>query len=344
MDLPRILLNNQYFHFVVSLLITMFIAYISYFILKRYIAGVVGRKKKYGETLLKQLSKPIVALIVVSGIYSALQLLSILQPYMFWIGATYYVVAALLIAFLISRIVNIGLGSWLERDRGLKTTPRLLSKVISVIIFVLAIIMVLTYFKIDITPLVAGLGVGAVVIGIALQSALANFFAGLHLISDRPIRVGDYVELEGGNIAGWIQDIGWRSTRIKSWQDTFVIIPNEKLASSTIINDSLPDNEMVFPVACGVAYESDLEKAEKVSLEVAKEIQQDQPEAVSDYEPLFRYREFGESNINFTVLLRAKEPILRYRLTTAFIKALKTRFDKEDIEISWPIMKVYRRQ
>ena len=94
-------------------------------------------------------------------------------------------------------------------------------------------------------------------------------------------------------------------------------------------------------IPCGVAYESDLKKVEKVTLEVAKTIQQTIPGAVKDFEPIFRYKEFGDSNINFITILRIEEPMKRFVVRNEFIKALKERFDKEKIEISWPIRKLY---
>ena len=85
-----------------------------------------------------------------------------------------------------------------------------------------------------------------------------------------------------------------------------------------------------------------MKKVEKVSIEVAKEIQQTIEGAVKDFEPVFRYKEFGDSNINFITILRVEEPMRRFVVRNEFIKALKERFDKEKIEISWPIRKLYR--
>jgi small-conductance mechanosensitive channel len=199
---------------------------------------------------------------------------------------------------------------------------------------------ILGYFKVDITPMIAGVGLGAVVIGLALQSTLNNFFAGVHILSDKPIRVKDFIELDKDTY-GIVEDIGWRSTRIRLLTDNLLIIPNGKLAESNIINYSMPKQDFSIWIPCGVAYESDLKKVEKVSLEVAKQIQQNFTGAVKDYEPIFRYREFSDSNINFTTILRVEEPMARFAVRNEFIKALKERFDKENIEISWPIRKIY---
>ncbi|PNX47133.1 MAG: hypothetical protein BV457_06285, partial [Thermoplasmata archaeon M9B1D] len=149
-----------------------------------------------------------------------------------------------------------------------------------------------------------------------------------------------FIELDE-NTTGIIEDIGWRSTRIRMLTDNLLIIPNAKLAESNIINYSMPKEDFSIWVPCGVAYESDLKKVEKVTLEVAKEIQKTVPGAAKDFEPGFRYGEFGESNINFIAILRIEHPMDRFIVRNEFIKALKERFDKEKIEISWPIRKIY---
>jgi small-conductance mechanosensitive channel len=98
---------------------------------------------------------------------------------------------------------------------------------------------------------------------------------------------------------------------------------------------------MYFYIPCGVAYESDLQKVEQITLEVAKEVHQTVPGAVKDAIPLFRFNKFDDSNINFIAILRVEEPMKRYSVRNEFIKQLKKRFDQEDIEISWPIRKIY---
>jgi len=94
-------------------------------------------------------------------------------------------------------------------------------------------------------------------------------------------------------------------------------------------------------VQCGVSYKSDLGKVEKVTIDVAKKIQEKIPGAVKTFEPFIRYHTFGDSNINFSIILRVEEPVARYLIIHEFIKALKARYDKEGIEISWPVRKIY---
>jgi len=333
------LLQNEYIRFTLILIGTIIAIIVSHFILKIWVKRIAGRKKSFSEFILKQLSIPIFTLIFLIGLLFATKSLSLLIQYDEWIDTIFYILFTLIIALLASRIITVFLGTWLKVRRGLERTPHIISKVISIIIFLIALLMILGHFNIDITPLVAIGGLGALAIGLALQSTLSNFFAGLHLISDKPIRVGDFIEVEG--ISGFVEDIGWRSTRINTLQNNYVIIPNGKLADSTIVNNSLPKLDMKIFVDCGVAYESDLKKVEKVTIDVAREIQNTAKGAARDFEPFIRYREFGDSNINFIAVLKVEQPTDQFPVKHEFIKALKERYDKEGIEISWPIRKIY---
>jgi len=173
-----------------------------------------------------------------------------------------------------------------------------------------------------------------------LQDTLSNFFAGVYLVADMPIRIGDYIELDNG-MKGYVEDIGWRSIRIKTLPNNYIIIPNSKLAQSIITNYYAPEQEMSVVVPCGVSYDSDLEKVEKVTIEVAKEVQQNVPGAVKNFEPFIRYNEFGDSNINFSIILRVERFVDRYLVVHEFIKKLMARYNKEGIEISFPVRNIY---
>jgi len=334
-------LNNEYVRFLIGMVVTLVIVIISHRLLKRHVIKTTGRRKKYARYIIDQLSRPLILLLFFSGLYAAMKPLTILIPYRLWIDNGFFVVLTLIVAFLASRILTVLMLGYLKVRGGFERTPGLLNKTVVVFIYLIAIAVILGYFKIDITPMVAGVGLGALALGLALQSTLANFFAGVHLLTDKPIEVDNYIEVDE-NTKGVVEDIGWRSTRIRTLADNLLIIPNAKLAESNITNFSKPKQEMSLWVPCGVAYESDLRKVEQVTLEVAKEIQQTAEGAVTEFEPLFRYREFGDSNINFIAILRVQEPMKRFIVRNDFIKALKERFDKEHIEISWPIVKMYQ--
>ena len=332
---------NEYFQSLLILLGSIIFAGIFNFILKTYIKKLTERTKSdIDDTLLKLITKPVSILLFVIGLYFSLKSLSILIPYTLWIDRLFFVIFMLVISLLASRILSFLISRWLKVKKRFEKTPRLLSKIVTVVVYLIALLMILSYLKIEITPIVATLGLGGLAVGLALQSTFSNFFSGLYLLSDRPVTIGDYIKLEG-DISGYIEDVGWRSTRIRTLPNTIVIIPNSKLAESVIINNSLPEHEMAALVQCGVAYGSDLKKVEEVTVDVARKIQKTVPGAVKSFEPFIRYNTFGDSNINFSVILRVEKFVDKYLVTHEFIKALKERYNKEGIEISWPVRKIY---
>ncbi|OFV95119.1 MAG: hypothetical protein A3F68_10635 [Acidobacteria bacterium RIFCSPLOWO2_12_FULL_54_10] len=203
-------------------------------------------------------------------------------------------------------------------------------------VLILGSLIILDTLRISITPLLASLGVGGLAIGLALQGTLANLFAGMQIISDRPIRIGDFVKLESGE-EGYVTEIGWRATRIRMLPNNTVIIPNSKLADSILRNYYLPDPELAVLVDVGVSYDSDLAQVERVTIAVAKEIQETIPGAVPGFDPFIRYHTFDSSSINFTVIMRAREFVDNYLMKHEFIKRLHLRYKIEKIVIPFPI-------
>jgi len=201
-------------------------------------------------------------------------------------------------------------------------------------------LIVLDRLKITITPFLASLGIGGLVVALALQDTLSNFFSGIYIFFDKPIRIGDYIMLESGQ-EGYVTQIGWRNTRIRMLPNNIVIVPNTKVVSSQITNFYLPEPELAVLVQVGVSYQSDLGKVERVTVEVAKEVLQEVEGGVKEFEPFIRYHTFGDFSINFTVILRAQEYVNKYLITHEFIKRLHKRYHQEGIEIPFPIRTVH---
>ena len=198
-------------------------------------------------------------------------------------------------------------------------------------LLIFAGLIVLDKLKITITPFLASLGIGGIVVALALQDTLANFFSGIYLFFDKPVRIGDYVKLESGE-EGYVAQVGWHSTRIQMLSNNVVIVSNSKLSGSRITNFYLPEQEVAVLVNLGVAHQSDLDKVEKVTVEVAKEVLRNTKGGVKEFEPLIRYNRIGESGINFTVILRADEYADQYLIIHEFIKRLHRRYKTEGIE------------
>jgi len=202
-------------------------------------------------------------------------------------------------------------------------------------------LLILNALNISIMPILTALGVGGLAVALALQDTLSNLFAGVQVIASKQIRVGDFVEIDAERM-GYVEDINWRYTAIRMLSDNRIVIPNAKLASSIITNYDLPDQPMSVLVQLGVAYDSDLEQVERVTCEVAAEVVADVAPAVVDYQPMVRFHTFGDSSIDFTVILRTDQFVDQYVLKHEFVKRLKKRYDAEGIEIPFPQRVVHK--
>lgn len=220
-------------------------------------------------------------------------------------------------------------------DTGQPGRPSLLRASARIAVVVAGTLLVLDNLGVEITSLLTALGVGSLAVGLALQPTLSNFFAGLHLSMAQPIRVGDFVELDDGT-QGHVVDIGWRATKILQLANNVVIVPNSRLSEMKLVNYSLPAAPQAVLVGVGVAYGSDLDQVERVSTEVAREIQRDLPQADPSHEPFVRYGNFGDSAIEFNVILRAVAYTDRWPLIHEFVKRLDRRFREEGITIPFP--------
>ncbi|MBI2668130.1 mechanosensitive ion channel family protein [Candidatus Woesearchaeota archaeon] len=335
------LMENEYVKFFIILIGTFLLSEILLFIIRKYVNRITSKTKTdIDDLIIQRITKPLHAIILFIGLYFAVKSLSILENYINIVDKIFFVIFTLMISFILSKILAVLIASWLKVQKKYEKTPQLFTKIITIIIFIIAILIILDHFSIQITPIIAALGLGGLAVGLALQDTFSNFFAGLHIISDQPINVGDYIEMEG-DTKGYVDDIGWRSIRIKTLQNNLVIVPNSKLAQGRIVNLSNPGGNSVI-VECGVSYNSDLNKVEKVTIDVAKKIQKTIPGALGTFEPFIRYKTFGDSNINFSVILKVEKYVNKHLVTHEFIKALKERYDKEGIEISYPVRKIYQ--
>ncbi|KXJ58316.1 MAG: mechanosensitive ion channel protein MscS [Alteromonas sp. Nap_26] len=236
----------------------------------------------------------------------------------------------------LERFVTYLLRRYQDQSSIVKNTSGIAGGAVRAVFAVLAILIILSTMGISITPIVASLGITSLAVALALQPTLENFFSGIQLVMDKPIRIGDFIELDSGE-QGFVEKIGWRSTWVRMLPNNIVIVPNSKLSNSKLINYYYPERELSVPVEVGVHYNSDLEHVEKVCLEVAEDILRHHEYGVDTYTPFVLFHTFDNSSINLTVMLRTREYFNRFFIKSAFIKQLKKRFDEEGIVIPFPI-------
>ena len=222
-----------------------------------------------------------------------------------------------------------------------KTT--LLNSILIGVIYAMGLLVILQYYGISIAPILTAAGVGGMAVALALQETLANIFAGLHLILSKQLRIGDYIRLGTGE-EGRVTDITWRfTTIIPIGASNTVVIPNKTIAGANITNFSLPTLNINISIPVGVSYDSDLATVERVTIETAKEVLarvDDNPNA----NPLVRYTAFGDSSINFNVILPSSMFDNQCIIQHEFIKALTERYRTEGIDIPFPIRTIIQEE
>lgn len=192
---------------------------------------------------------------------------------------------------------------------------------------------------ISISPILAGIGIGGLAVALAVQPTLSNFFAGTYVVTEGELKEGDFIELEGGP-SGYVEEVGWRSTKIRSRFNNLVIIPNSRMAESIVTNYFSPTPAMNVVVTCGVSYDANLEEVEQFALQEAQYVIDQSDQAIKEIAPFFGFSNFGDSNIDFFVFLQAVDRSGTFKLKSELIKRIHERFNRENIEINYPVRKL----
>jgi small-conductance mechanosensitive channel len=204
------------------------------------------------------------------------------------------------------------------------------------VVYVVGGLVLLGALGIQITPLLTALGVGGLAVALALQDTLSNLFAGLHLLADKPIRVGDYVKI-ADTIEGFVVDVGWRSTRVRLLMNSVVIVPNSTVAKSTIINYDLPESRMALLIRVNADYASDPDRVAAVLAEEAERAVPEIPGLLADPRPVARLIPgFGEFGLEFTLVCHVARFVDQYPVQDQLRKRILRRFRAEGIVIPFP--------
>lgn len=235
------------------------------------------------------------------------------------------------VAVLLTRIANGFIKLYTSQVQGLPSSS-LLANISGIVIFALAALITLQSLGVAVAPILTALGVGGLAVALALQETLANFFAGIVIIISRQLRPNDYVRLESGD-EGYVTDITWRNTTIRSLTNNTIIVPNSTMSNSIITNYYQPGKQLSIVLPARVGYGTDLARVEEVTLEVAREVLQEVPGCVAESEPLVRYNNFGEISVDFSVILTIREFVDQFAVQHEFMKRLHRRYAEEGIEI-----------
>ena len=294
-----------------------------------------GTENKYDDIIASRGHKHVLFWVILSGVYISSKIAPLGTEIT---GATDKLIFSLFIISLsifVSDVISDAIKTYGSESKLSAPLTSLTENLIKIAVITMGGLVVLSHLGISITPLLTALGVGSLAVALALQDTLSNLFSGFYIIANKQTRTGDYIRLDSGQ-EGYVVDIGWRATRIRQLSNNMILIPNAKLGQAIVTNFHMPEKEMSMPVQVGVAYSSDLEKVEKVTLEVARETLRSVQGGVPGFEPSVRFHTFGDSAILFNVGLRVKDFSDQFLVTHEFIKKLNDRYTREGIEMPFP--------
>lgn len=314
-------------------------------LIDRYLLGrikkaVAWTKWNGNEIFIKALSGMPVIWLTLFGMFVALQSSRLEPHWQNFAKKGLLVIAVLSVTIFMAKLTAGMVGIYARHIEGTLPATSLFMNLTKLLVFLIGTLIILQSLDISITPILTALGVGGLAVALALQDTLSNLFSGLQIIASSQVRPGDYVKLATGE-EGYVTDITWRNTAIRALSNYMVIVPNSKLASALVTNYYRPEKEMAVLVQVGVSYQSDLQKVERVTIEVAREVMREVEGGVPDFQPFIRYHTFGESVILFSVILRGREFTDQFLIKHEFIKRTHERYRKEGIEIPFPTRTVH---
>lgn len=299
---------------------------------------------RWDEIIVKSIHRNFLLWCVLGGCYLCLGLVNFSPQLTTFL--TKILLAGLIISFILffinlaSRLMVI---YSIHVESALPVTP-LTQAVVKLAIFLLGSLILLNTLGISITPILTTLGVGGLAVALALQDTLANFFAGFYTTMAKQIRVGDYIKLDSGE-EGYVEEIGWRTTKLRMIPNNIVLIPNSKLSQAIVTNYSLPEKKMALFIPVGVSYEAEPEKVERILLEVATTSAQEIKGLLSEPKPKVRFMPgFGDFSLDFTLICYIKEFVDQYLVQHELRKRIFKRFKEEGIEIPFPIRTIYMKK
>jgi small-conductance mechanosensitive channel len=277
----------------------------------------------------------IVVLVIVIGIEYSLTPLSFMQPYSETLNSVFLVLEIFLGAFVGARIANILAEFYLQKTSRPGVNKNHLvfmtKKIVQIVAYVAAVLVVLYVFQVDLTGAIVGLGIGGIAVAFALQSTLSDFFTSFFIYFDRPFEIGDFINV--GENSGTVSNITIRSTRIKLLSGEELIISNKELTAAHVRNfRKLEKRRITFTI--GVTYDTPTEKLKKIP-DIVKEIIKNKPNAEIER---VHFTEFGDFALKF---------LISYYVTvadyTTYLDAqqsinfeIKEAFDREGIEMAYP--------
>jgi small-conductance mechanosensitive channel len=255
-------------------------------------------------------------------------------PYADALGSAIAFVVALAVVYLVGRTLLLPLIDRVMDAQDLETHAKKPLRKLTMVVVVFAGITVAFGFAGygDFLQSLATVAAAATLaIGFAMQNVIANFVAGVFIFTDKPFRIGDWIEWDGNS--GIVEDISFRVTRVRTFDNELLTVPNANLTDD-VIKNPVAKGQLRLQVPFGIGYDDDVERATEILIEEAH----DHPEVLDEPTPSVRLTELGDSSVVLTSRIWIDDPSRSDFVKTRgeYTTAVKRQFDEEDINIPYP--------
>lgn len=292
-------------------------------------------KSEIDDKIIDRFHRPIYYTIILIGITLAIIYLKPSERVIFYLNGIIYSLIAIVWLIAIIRLSNEIIDGFFYKVTDVtgvgKDIAPFIKNISKIVIIIGAMMVILSIWKLNITPIIASAGIAGVAVALAAKDIIANFFGGVSIFIDKPYKIGDVVVLDRGE-RGEVVEIGIRSTRIRTPDNIMITIPNALVANSKIINESAPVTNIRIKISIGVAYGSDIEKVERALLDIASLNEN----VLKEPPPIVFFSSFGDSALNFDLHCWVKEPNLGLIARNEINRAIYKRFNELGIKIPFP--------
>ncbi len=274
------------------------------------------------------------------GLHIATQNSEIPPKYLHYIPSTLALLWILSLTSVVSRLAGNAVqyyGSRASDDGEMRQVASLTQRLAQIVVVIFgAVWMLKVVFDINLTPLLATLGVGGLAVALALQDTLSNLFAGFYVSISGLLRIGDYIKLNSGE-EGYVSDINWRCTTMRGISNNLVVIPNSKLGQAIFTNYFLPERRLVLSFSVGVSYDADVDQVEKILTEEAVAATEKISGMLASPPPYVRFLPGpADFSLIFQINFNVGEFGDQYMVQSELRKLIYKRLKAEGIEMPYP--------
>jgi small-conductance mechanosensitive channel len=310
-------------------------------ILKTLRAWTARTGSRAGLVLSEALGGPILIWAAILALHAALQSSSLPRGFTDLGAKTLFVLWIASLTLMCMRIARDSIRFYGSQVPGALPVATLTQNLAQIGVVILGALVLLDHFQVSITPMLTALGVGGLAVALAMQDTLSNLFGGFYVAVAGQVRLADYIKLNTGE-EGYVTDIGWRSTTIRSLGNSMIIVPNAKLAQAIVTNYDLPEKRISATVEVRVSYDCDPDQVERVLLDIAARGAREIPGMLADPAPSVTFDPgFGDSALGLTLNYQVAEFASQFSVRHELRKRIFRRFREEGIRIPFPARAVY---